>query len=170
MSRELLVFRHGKSDWGTDAADDFERPLAKRGRKAVARMARWLQDQDLAPDCIVSSTAVRAEQTTLRLCRHAGLSESIVTWTEVIYEAGLGTLLAVLAGVDPGCRRAMIVGHNPGFEHLVEHLSGGPIQAPPGSPGFPTAALARLAMPDDWSHLARGSAELLALVRPRELD
>lgn len=170
MPRELLVFRHGKSDWGTDAADDFDRPLAQRGRKAVKRMALWAREQDVLPHRIVSSTAERARQTTLRFCRHGDIPDSAVAWTDAIYEAGVATLLTVLAEMDPGCDRLMIVGHNPGFESLVEYLTGRPIQVPPGTPAFPTAALARLAMPDDWARLERGCADLLTLLRPRELD
>lgn len=170
MARELQVLRHGKSDWSGDAACDFDRPLASRGRKAVKRMAGWLVDHDAVPDRIVSSTAVRAEQTTRRLCRKAGIPASSVAWAEAIYEAGVGTLLDVLARRDPGAARVMIVGHNPGLESLVGYLTGEPIAARAGSPAFPTAALARLTMPDDWGALEPGCAELLALVRPRELS
>lgn len=165
----LLVLRHGKSDWATDALDDFDRPLAPRGRKAVKRMAGWLAREDLLPERIISSTALRAEQTTKRLCRHGGVPESTVIWCEAIYEASVGTLLEVLARHGGAAGRVMIVGHNPGFEGLVEHLAGQVIVAPPSMPAFPTAAVARLDMPEDWGRLGRGSATLVSLTRPREL-
>ncbi len=168
MARELLIFRHGKSDWNTGAEDDFQRPLAKRGRKAVKRMARWMRAQGLTPDHIVSSTAERARQTTLRFCRHAEIPESIVRWQEEIYLADVTTLLQVLAGYETG-GRCMIVGHNPGLEDLAAYLSGSPIGDSGNSPPLPTAALARLSMPDDWSHLEPGCAELIGVTRPREL-
>ena len=40
MSRHLLILRHAKSDWDTDAATDFERPLAKRGERDAPRIGR----------------------------------------------------------------------------------------------------------------------------------
>ena len=57
------------------------------------------------------------------------------------------------------------VGHNPGLEELLVYLAG---QTPPTEDGklLPTAALARLRMPDSWHSLARGCAELVDLVRP----
>ena len=55
MSRELLILRHAKSDWGTDALTDFERPLAKRGKKDAPRVGKWLRDQALVPDHVVSA-------------------------------------------------------------------------------------------------------------------
>ncbi|EAR22478.1 hypothetical protein NB231_12099 [Nitrococcus mobilis Nb-231] len=170
MSRELLILRHGKSDWDGKVAGDFDRPLAKRGRKAVKRMGCWLCEQKLLPDRILSSPALRAEQTALGLCRKAGLSEELIFWREAIYQADVGTLLKVLAESDPGATRVMIVGHNPGCEELVVHLTGQLIPVEPQAPALPTAALAHLAMPDDWARLERGCARLLTLVRPRELE
>ncbi len=170
MSRELLVLRHGKSDWGSKAARDFDRPLAKRGRKAVKRMGRWLCEQKRWPDRILSSPALRTKQTALGLCRQAGLPAELISYREAIYEADIGTLLNVLAESDPEATRVMLVGHNPGCEELVAHLTGQSIPAESQSPPLPTAALAHLAMPDDWARLERGCARLLALIRPRELE
>jgi phosphohistidine phosphatase len=170
MSRELLVFRHGKSDWDSEEGGDFGRPLSGRGHKAVKRMAGWLGDQDLLPDHILSSTALRAEQTTLGLCEHAGIPTSTITWTETIYEAGVSTLLTVLSEAGSEWGRLMIVGHNPGFESLVAYLTGQYVDGPLTSPGFPTAAIAHLAMPDDWNRLESGCASLMTFVRPRDLD
>lgn len=170
MSRELLVFRHGKSDWGGDTTSDFDRPLATRGKKAVKRMGRWLLEHERIPEQILSSPALRARQTSERLCRHMEIPDSTISWREEVYLAGVTTLLEVLSGSDPACRRLMIVGHNPGFESLVDYLSGEPALSAARGPAFPTAALASLAMPGDWRRLEPGCAQLLALIRPRELD
>lgn len=170
MSRELLIFRHGKSDWDGKAGSDFDRPLAKRGRKAVKRMGRWLHEQKCLPDRILSSPALRAEQTALGLCRHAGLPAKIISWRAAIYQADVGVLLEVLAESDSGNARLMIVGHNPSCEDLVVYLTGQAIPVESQAPAFPTAALAHLAMPDEWLRPERGCARLLALIRPRELD
>jgi phosphohistidine phosphatase len=168
-SRELLILRHGKSDWGGDAVDDFHRPLARRGRKAVKCMASWLRRQDLLPEHILSSTAERAKQTALRLCRHAEIPESRVEWHEAIYAADLEALLQVLVNARQQQGRVMIIGHNPGLEELLEYLAGEAVEAPPGSPTLPTTGLARLGMPRQWRQLPRGCAQLLSIHRPREL-
>ncbi len=168
-SRELLIFRHGKSDWGGDAVTDFDRPLAGRGRKAVKCMASWLRDQSLLPELILSSTAERARQTALRLCRYADIPETRVEWQDAIYAADLEALLDVLVNAPQQQGRMMIIGHNPGLEELVEYLAGEPIKAPRGSPALPTAGLARLSMPYEWKRLELGCAQVLSINRPREL-
>ena len=73
MSRELLVLRHAKSAWDTNAPSDFERPLAKRGRRAAPRVGRWLEEQGLIPDHVVSSPAERAKQTVIAVCQALGI-------------------------------------------------------------------------------------------------
>ena len=170
MSRELLVLRHGKSDWSSDAASDFERPLAARGRKAVKRMGRWLREEQLAPDYIVSSPAKRAEQTALRACEYAGIPSKLIVWNERIYEADVPDLLRVLAQCPRDNRRVMIVGHNPGLADLVAYLGGDLIEIPPDGKLMPTAALAQLELPDKWKGLEQGCARALCITRARDLE
>ena len=63
----------------------------------------------------------------------------------------------------------MIVGHNPGLEYLLDHLAGG-VPVPGDGNLMPTAALARVDLPPDWSGLERGLGKLLGLTRVRDLD
>lgn len=170
MSRELLVFRHGKSDWSTDAASDFERPLAERGRKAAKRMGRWLREQQLLPDHIVSSPAKRAKQTIVRACKFAGIPKDLVIWDQDIYEADIPDLLRVLAQCPQDKKRVMIVGHNPGFADLVSYLAGNHVDIPPDGKLMPTAALARLELPDLWNALEQDCALALSITRARDLE
>lgn len=169
MSRELLVLRHGKSDWTTDASSDFERPLAPRGRKAVKRMGRWLREQRLLPEYVVSSPARRAKQTALRACEFADIPKTPVVWDKRVYEAGVRDLLQVLADCPQDKKRVMIVGHNPGFEDLVEYLGGEGVAFPTDGKLMPTAALARFEMPDNWAKLDAGCAPTMSITRVRDL-
>ena len=169
MTRELLVLRHGKSDWNAGVRD-FERPLAPRGRKASKRIARLLGERGLLPDLVVSSPALRARQTAERVCRFAGLESSRIEWEPAIYEAELETLLEVLSLVPERAARVMVVGHNPGFDELVRYLAAGTLAEWDDDNLMPTAALARLEMPQSWAGLGRGSARCLSLVRPRDLE
>ena len=167
MTRELLVLRHGKSDW-VAGVPDFERPLAPRGRKAAKRIGRRLREQALLPDLVVSSPATRARQTAERVCRFAGLEASCIEWEPAIYEAELDTLLQVLSLVPARAARVMIIGHNPGFEELVRYLGADSVAQWDDENLMPTAALARLAMPVSWADLGPGSARCVSLTRPRD--
>jgi phosphohistidine phosphatase len=168
MLRELLLLRHAKSAWGTDAPTDFERPLAARGQRDAPRMGTWIRENDVVPDHVVSSPARRAAETVHLMVAEMGVDEETIVFVDEIYDAAVSDLLDVLADCPAARRRVLLVGHNPALEDLVEHLAGR-IDAPQGGKVFPTAALAHLVMPDDWSRLPRACAELRSLTRPRAL-
>ena len=66
--REFLLLRHGKSDYPPDASD-FDRPLAKRGKKDSVKIGQWLRDHGQVPDRIVTSPARRAANTATRIVK-----------------------------------------------------------------------------------------------------
>ena len=121
MSRELLLLRHGKSDWSVDV-DDFHRPLKDRGKRGAQQIGTWLAKNDLQPDRVISSPAERAINTAEKAIKAMGASARDIVRDQRIYEAGVGALLRVLAEVPAEHRRVMLVGHNPGFENLLIHL------------------------------------------------
>ncbi|MDX1698292.1 MAG: histidine phosphatase family protein, partial [Thiohalobacterales bacterium] len=168
MAHELLLLRHGKSDWDA-VTDDFHRPLKDRGKRAAQRMGVWLAQQQLLPDLVISSPAERALATAQKLCKAMGPGDADIRRDERIYEATAGELLEVLAGCPDSARRVLLVGHNPGLEDLLTWLAGEAVEVPPDGKLLPTATLARLTLPGAWNELAPGCATLEAIVRPAEL-
>jgi phosphohistidine phosphatase len=168
MPRELLLLRHGKSDWSLNA-EDFSRPLKDRGGRDAERMGTWLQRQGWIPDHWLCSPAERAKNTAERCAAAMEQDARRIHYDERIYEAGLSPLLEVLAGspADAGC--VILVGHNPGLEDLLIHLTGDRVPDSSDHKLLPTATLARLTMPEDWSRLKAGCAHLLSITRPGEL-
>ncbi|OOZ38940.1 hypothetical protein BOW53_13625 [Solemya pervernicosa gill symbiont] len=167
---ELLLLRHGKSDWRVSSSD-FNRPLKKRGRRGATRIGQWLRDHDLIPDLIIASPAVRADATARRCAAAMGLKTSVVVNDGRLYLADLNTLLELLSESSVNAQRVMLVGHNPGLEELLIHLLDG-IQ-PDSEDGklLPTATVARLKMANSESSQGwQGSATLLSLVRARQLE
>ena len=169
MPRELLILRHAKSDWDTKVASDFQRPLAKRGKKDAPRVGAWLYREGLIPQLIISSPAQRARETALKVCKCLDLSKKEILWDDDVYDADLSALLAVLARVPDDAELVLLVGHNPGLEELLCHLAGTDVDEPPDGKLLPTATVARLEMPNDWSKLDHGCAGLVSIVRPKQL-
>jgi phosphohistidine phosphatase len=169
MSRELIILRHAKSAWDTDAPTDFERPLAKRGMKATPRVGRFLLSQQLVPDYIVSSPAERARQTVLGVCEQLGIGAGQVNWDSRIYGGSAGTLVNVLEECPHNAERVLIAGHNPGLEYLLLYLCGRNVPLPGDGKLLPTAAVAHLEIAPEWSSLERGAARLLSITRARSL-
>jgi len=168
MKRELLLLRHGKSDWSTDS-NDFDRPLKDRGKRGAQRMGVWLQQQGLIPDLVVSSPAERALVTAEKCLKAMGRGTRNIRSDARIYEAGLSPLLDVLGECPDDTRRVMLVGHNPGLEDLLIHLADAELEFPEDGKLLPTSTLARLRMPAEWKHLKYGSGRLLSITRPAQL-
>jgi len=169
MTHELLVLRHAKSAWNTDARTDYDRPLSKRGRRDAPRVGRFLASRGLAPDYVVSSPALRARQTVIAVCEPLGIGEEAIHWDDRIYHAATGHLMDVLSECPEDAARVMIAGHNPGLEMLVQTLSKRRIPMPDDYKLMPTAAVAHLEIPGRWKDLDGGTAELISLTRARSL-
>lgn len=170
MTRELLILRHAKSAWDTDAETDFDRPLSKRGRKAAPKVGRFLAQQDLIPDFVVSSMAQRAKQTVISVCDQLGIDPAQISWDDRIYGAWTSGLVSVLMECPNDAQRVLIAGHNPGLETLLQHLCHHRVPTPDDGKLMPTAALAHLEITSDWDKLESGVASLISITRPRDLS
>ena len=67
--KTLLLLRHGKSAWDDAGLDDFDRPLAPRGIKALPVMANVLDALPEVPGRIYASPARRALETARGVAR-----------------------------------------------------------------------------------------------------
>ena len=163
-----MLFRHAKSAWDTAAATDFERPLAARGHQGAKSIGRWVRDQGCLPDAIISSDAVRARQTLSIFLAEAEAESIPVQFEHAIYMADVSDLLDVLTAA-PEVQRVMLVGHNPGMEDLVCHLNDAPGEWSARFKAMPTAALARLELPADWSTPPPGCGRLISFTTPKDV-
>jgi len=168
MTRELLILRHGKSDWSTDH-EDFDRPIKDRGKRGAQRIGLWLQQQNLLPDHVISSPAERAIVTAEKSCKVMGKNAAEIQTDRRIYGADTDRLMAVLREVPKGAHRIMLVGHNPGLEELLIDLVKDDVPIPEDGKLLPTATLARLNIGCDWAGLNPGCAQLLSITRGASL-
>jgi phosphohistidine phosphatase len=167
--RRLYLLRHAKSSWKEAGLADHDRPLAGRGRRAVKAMRRHLREQGVEPELVLCSTATRARQTLEGI--EPALARGATRVERELYGAGPADLLARLHEIAPRVRSAMVIGHNPGLEELALLLARDGARVRELSAKFPTGALATLEFRGPgWAALDRGTAELIAFVRPRDLE
>lgn len=163
--KNLVLLRHAKSSWENPGLDDFDRPLAPRGKKDAPKIGRALATASSVPDVVVCSTAKRARQTADLVLEAAGYSGTI-RHEDRIYEASVETLLDVIRSIDESAETAMLVGHNPGFEMLASALVGPKSHA--ASIRFPTSTLARIELASGaWSQVGPGAGTLIWQLVPR---
>jgi phosphohistidine phosphatase len=168
MNKQLLILRHGKSDWRVEV-EDFSRPLVERGKRGAELLGVWAQQQNLLPDFILSSPATRALATAQRFCRTMGISERSIYTDAAIYEANAATLKAIVNDCPHQAQRVLLVGHNPGLEHLLQDLLPEPLLAAEDGKTLPTATLAHLTLGEHWSQTSSGCGQLQSLIRAASL-
>jgi phosphohistidine phosphatase len=161
--KTLLLLRHAKSSWKHPELADHDRPLNKRGKRTAPLMGALLQDEDLIPDLILCSSAVRAHATALlvaKACAYAGE----IKQTRKLYLAEPQDYVEVLRQVVEKHARVLVVGHNPGLEALIETLTGEAM-------AMPTAALAQVELSlKRWSDLETDTAcKLVKVWQPKGL-
>ena len=167
--RQLLLLRHAKSSWDDPGLADFDRPLGPRGLKTAPLIGRELARRGWLPDLALVSSSLRTRDTWQLVA--AELPTHVpAEFAEELYEAAAGAILARLRQAKAAS--LLVIGHNPGLQQFALRLAGAgsdesvfkKIEAK-----FPTAALARFTVDDDWPDLDFGGARLTHCVRPRDL-
>ena len=160
--KTLLILRHAKSSWGNAQLADYDRPLNERGRADAPRVGRWLRQQELIPDLIITSAAERALATAESVALTSGY-EAEIRVTRRLYEADVDDYLAVIGEMGGRAEVLLVVGHNPTVEDLVMTLCGQTEQ-------MSTAALAQMRLDiAQWANLsAEVKGQLVSIWRPRE--
>ncbi len=157
--RELILLRHAHAEAAMPGQDDRDRALSARGRTEAAAAGVWLREHGYLSDRALCSPARRARET-LDLAQDAiGHGETVRV--DAIYEATPGTLMA-LADAHREVSSLLMVGHNPGFEHLAALLSTGQSG---DFRGMHTAGIAVLHLPADAA-IEPGVARLVAYWMP----
>jgi phosphohistidine phosphatase len=169
--RTLLLLRHAKSSWDNPGADDFERPLAPRGRRVAPLVGAEMVRRGWLPERVLCSPARRTRETWE--LASAALGPVPASFEPGLYLAAPAALLRLVRATPPEVGRLLLIGHNPGLQEL------GLLLADPRSgedlvrlrAKLPTAGLVVLSLPDGpWSAVAAGNLRLEAFVAPRDLE
>ncbi len=158
MMKTLYILRHSKTNHESPTGRDFDRTLAERGVCDAELLGEFMSAIEPQPQLIISSSAVRARETT----DAANLQVQAETRFEPrIYEASTSTLVDIVSEIPINVGCAMLVGHNPGFEGLVEYLTGEAI-------AMPTSALAIVESEcEHWNSIPRHECTLRGFRTPK---
>ena len=162
MQRRLMLMRHAKSAWQSQAPTDHERPLNKRGRRDAPRVGERLVELGWMPDQVVGSDSRRTQETWEQMQKH--FPEARVHFTRALYAGGPTELRSEVARLSAAVRTVLVLGHNPGWENAVKALSGREVR-------MTTANVVLLeGKGATWGEaLQRGRWSVVGVVRPKEL-
>lgn len=121
--KQLLLVRHGKSDWSDLSLEDFDRPLNERGKKDVPEMAKRMVDRKVAIEAFISSPAVRARRTANKFAKAYNQSKEDVELVEELYAAPANVFYDVIAKLKDKYDTVAIFSHNPGMTDFANQLT-----------------------------------------------
>ena len=160
----LLLLRHAKSSWNNPELADINRPLNKRGKRDAPRLGMLLREQDLVPDIILTSPAVRARKTAQAVSEESGYENDIEIQDE-FYPGDPYAFIGTLIALPDQVNTALIIAHNPGLEAFLDVLTGETAR-------MPTSALAHISLPiNSWVEMTNDvEGKLVDFWRVKELE
>jgi len=120
--KTIYFVRHAKSSWVDASLADHDRPLNKRGQRDAPRMARRLLGIDVAPDGLLSSTALRARQTAAEFADVLNIAPDDQRYEAELYHAWPPVIEQQIRTLPDHWHTVLIFGHNPGYTDLANRL------------------------------------------------
>ncbi|WP_345986800.1 histidine phosphatase family protein [Sulfurimonas sp. HSL-1656] len=127
MIKTLYLIHHAKSDWEEPGASDFERGLTDRGYRDINTIGSYLLLRGIVPDLILSSSALRAQESADRLAKKVGFDGPLLYLSE-LYLTPPETILETVMLQEDDADTIFVIGHNPqltAFANMLteEHVS-----------------------------------------------
>lgn len=116
---DLFLLRH--ADANTEASTDEGRKLSEKGEAQAKKVARFIEENELEPDLVLTSPVRRAHETAKIVAGHLRAELITVPWAAcgMHPESALDELRAYVK-----FDRVILVGHEPDFSMLTAHLLG----------------------------------------------
>jgi phosphohistidine phosphatase len=152
MAPQLWLLRHGEAV-PHESKPDADRELTPRGERQAIAAGEGLARLGVEFDACYTSPKVRARDTARLACKALNIEPAEEDSLTDGFDREDALELLLRHGADA---RVLVVGHDPSFSQVVHDFTGGRIDFKKGG----VAAV----------RAERGGGELLALLRPKELE
>ena len=150
----LTLMRHGEAE-DLDNTRDALRSLTKRGRNEISSVATSLSADGICFDRVLSSSALRAHETTRAIASTLHIPETKILYRDDFYLANEEIILSEVSALDDALKEILVVGHNPTLFVCAGLLHGEREGA------LPTAGCIGLTLHiDEWKHLTPACASV----------
>lgn len=118
---ELWLLRHARARAAASDEKDIDRPLTESGLQAARKLGEWVRSSGLTvPSTVRVSPSLRTRETARLALEGHEAPEHVVE--SALWEALEEDLIGVLQK-NQESDSLLLVGHNPGFEWLVQWLT-----------------------------------------------
>ena len=160
--KTLYLIRDAKSDWSVPGESDMERDITKKGLKHINTMASYLTLRGIKPDVILSSCALRAQETTNILASNMKFT-GLKYYLQELYLSPPELIKEIIMAQDDKFSEMFIIGHNPQLSELVFILSAEHIAK------MPSLAIVAIKFDiQEWSELEDKQGEIEFFITPKQ--
>ena len=163
--KTLFLVRHAKSSWENFRLSDNERPLNERGERDAPRMGKRLALCGVKPDILISSPAVRAYSTAVKIAAEIDYPEEDIQTKAKLYFEGISGMLDIIHSLKPEVDTAMLFGHNPTMTEAVNTLTKAAIG------NMPTCGIAEIRFDvESWQDVDKELGTMELFDYPKRID
>lgn len=163
--KTLIIVRHGSFDHTDPQIADVDRPLNRKGRSQVSKIAARFSSLQIKPDLLVSSPAKRAMETAEIFAGKAGVSSDAIQVEEDVFEAERSEILRVVHRLDDAAQTVILVGHHPGVTELLQHLVDSDVE----KIGVSSVAVVELSA-ESWQTVSFKQGQLIEYIEPKQKE
>jgi len=160
--KTIYFIRHAKAGWSQPDTRDFERALSKKGKKDLNTIGSYLAIREIKPELILSSCALRAQETSDILAKKINFNGTKY-YLEELYNSSLEAMIEIIMIQDADINSIFIVGHNPQLHELVNSLIDEHINK------FPTLGVVAINFDiSEWSEIKDAKGVLDFFIFPKQ--
>ena len=120
--KELILIRHSNAESDSFNMSDFERKLSNKGIKRAKYQASEMQIRGKVPDLIITSTAVRAIETTNIFIEILGKDLPVKEVAFLYEDFTTSDFFNLINSINNSYSTVMLVGHNPTISSMAYRL------------------------------------------------
>jgi phosphohistidine phosphatase len=162
MSKNLWLIRHAKSSWSHGELQDNFRPLNERGYRDAQEMSARMKKNEIMPDLIICSPAIRAYSTAMIFADVLKYPHGEMRIIKKLYGAATTDYLSAINALPDQYNTVFLFAHNPTISQTMELLAGLEHQE------LPTCGVAHIQFAhESWAACAAHSGKLMLLDYPK---
>ena len=123
MTHKLYLLRHAEAESWNPLGNDFSRSLSAFGTRHAQSVSRWAFESLSPPDTILCSPAKRTRETLSPILSLWPRLLATTDYVDSMYNASLNMLMTLAEDAFSYSECFLLVGHNPGIEHMLVNLT-----------------------------------------------
>jgi phosphohistidine phosphatase len=162
--KSIYLIRHSKSSWDTHGKSDFDRTLTEEGHQIAEHMATFLKNQDIKPDLLLSSPAIRTLTTCKYFATAFDITQTSIKTVLSLYNATRQDLMEAIQSIDNQFNTVLLICHNPSVSDVLDLFVADFV------PEVTTCGIANFTLnSNSWRDFNVNKAEFKALWEPQNI-